>query len=160
MTKAFEARKKDVKTRIFLLTDGQVNNREQITKLIQKSCEKYDDTKVFSFGIGSGCDSYLVEGCAKNGNGDFCIIADNDPKLLKSKVIGSLRKASEPSLQNCTFSFGQSQCELGSLWRNEIVKQYKILSEDEFEKLECTFKCKFDPKTKGPWEQKYDKSHF
>lgn len=55
---------------------------------------------------------------AQEGKGDYCIIADNDPKLLKSKVVSALRKASEPSLQDCSFDFGTEKRILGSLWRN------------------------------------------
>ena len=59
---------------------------------------KSDNTKLFSFGIGSGCDQQLVMNSAKAGKGEYSIIGDNDPVKLKEQVVSSLKKASEPSL--------------------------------------------------------------
>lgn len=56
LTLAFSSEKAaNVKRRIFLLTDGSVGNTSEITEYIRKSCSGSDDTKVFTFGIGSGC---------------------------------------------------------------------------------------------------------
>ena len=61
-------------------------------------CSKNDDTKVFTFGIGNGCDEDLVKRAAQAGRGSYSIVGDNNPKDLKAKVINSLRKASDPAL--------------------------------------------------------------
>ena len=45
-------------TRIFLLTDGQVSDRENV---INKAKTGSDKIRVHTFGIGSGCDKYMVE---------------------------------------------------------------------------------------------------
>ena len=66
------------------------------------------------------------------GKGEYSIVADNDPKKLKTQVVSSLKKASEPSLQGCTFQFGTELNDLGNLWRNELVRQYRIMTEKEF----------------------------
>jgi hypothetical protein len=89
-------------TRIFLLTDGQVSNREMV---IEKSLTGKDNIRVHTFGIGSGCDVDMVEKVAKNGRGSCSLVKDNDTNL-KGLVIAALAHASEPSLQNCNLSFG------------------------------------------------------
>ena len=88
----------DYKKRIFLLTDGQVSNKQEIINYCQLMCQNNDDTKVFTFGIGNGCDKDLVEKVAIAGKGTSSIIEDNNPKDLKAKVVNALRKASDPAL--------------------------------------------------------------
>ena len=61
-------------------------------------CASSDNIKVFSFGIGSGCDKDLVNRMAISGRGSSSIIEDGDSKELKVKVINALRKASDPAL--------------------------------------------------------------
>ena len=75
-----------------------MHNTNEIIAYIGKLCSKNDDTKVFSFGIGNGCNEDLVKKCSEAGRGDYNIIADNSPTELKSKVVASLRKASDPAL--------------------------------------------------------------
>jgi uncharacterized protein YegL len=92
-------------TRIFLLTDGEVSNRE---KVIAKSQTGKDNIRVYTFGIGSGCDVDMVEKIAKNGRGSCSLVIDNDDSTtLKALVIAALKHASDLSLQNCSLSFGK-----------------------------------------------------
>jgi len=90
--------KANYKRRVFLLTDGTVHNGTEIANYVGSECSKNDNMKLFSFGIGSGCDSKLVMDAAKAGKGESSIIGDNDPVKLKEKVVSALKKASEPSL--------------------------------------------------------------
>ena len=61
-------------------------------------CAQNDETKVFTFGIGSGCDAELCKLTAEAGRGTESIIEDGNSKELKVKVINALRKASDPAL--------------------------------------------------------------
>jgi hypothetical protein len=61
-------------------------------------CSNNDDTKVFTFGIGTGCDEDLVKRAAEAGRGSYSMVVDNNPKDLKAKVVNALRKASDPAL--------------------------------------------------------------
>ena len=61
-------------------------------------CAKNNDTKVFTFGIGNGCDEDLVTRVAAAGRGSHSIVGDNNPAELKTKVVNALRKASDPAL--------------------------------------------------------------
>ncbi|CAG8656935.1 38184_t:CDS:10 [Gigaspora margarita] len=59
---AFENSRNDMPTSIFLLTNGQVYNVDQIVELIKSSEEKKkDDLRLFSIGIGDSVSHHLVE---------------------------------------------------------------------------------------------------
>ena len=87
---------------------------------------------------------------------------DEDLLLLREKVIESLRRAGVPAMQGCGFDFGNNMAagfedgeiksaanrDLGSLYQNELVRVYALMTEDEFKKVDCTFSVKFDPETK------------
>ena len=49
---------------------------------------------------------------------------------------------------------------LGNLWRNEIVREYKIMDELQFNKLSCIFKCDYDPKAKSSMTKKFFEKDF
>ena len=93
---------------MFLLTDGQVSNKNDVIELIRNHCNKDDSTKVFSFGISSGCDQDLIKRTAAAGQGAESIVMDEDMPLLKEKVIESLRRAGVPAMQGCNFDFGNN----------------------------------------------------
>ncbi len=63
---------------IFVLTDGQIHDRDSVVSYIKKHSHT---TRVHTFGIGSGADSFLVKEMAKAGNGESYMIPDNDPSL-------------------------------------------------------------------------------
>lgn len=142
--------------------------------LISDHCKKDDSTKVYSFGISSGCDQDLIKRAAKAGQGAHSIIMDEDMPLLKEKVIESLRRAGVPAMQGCNFDFGNGQApgfndgeilmganrELGSLYQNELVRVYSLMSEPEFKKLNCTFSVKYDPETKKGHSEKIKLDKF
>ena len=94
-----------MRKRIFLLTDGQVNNEAGVIKLIGDNCNNDGVNKVFSFGISSGASRSLVKGSAKSGKGDYTFVEDSNLEALKAKVINMLQKASEPALLDCSFRF-------------------------------------------------------
>jgi len=54
-------------------------------------CSDKDNTKVFTLGIGSGCDSDLVRRMAEAGRGSKSTIRDGNSKQLQAKVIDALR---------------------------------------------------------------------
>jgi len=49
-------------TRIFMLTDGQVSDRNAV---IERSNTQKDNIRIHTFGIGSGCDIDMVQSMAK-----------------------------------------------------------------------------------------------
>lgn len=99
---------KDFKNRIFLLTDGQVSNKNDIVKLVSNYCNQKDNDnyRVFTFGVGNDCDKSLVKEIAVAGHGSHNFASDTNLSVLKTKVIDALSKAQEPALNNCIFDFG------------------------------------------------------
>ena len=71
-------------------------------------------------------------------------------------------------MQGCNFDFGNNMAggfndgeiqfaanrDLGSLYQNELVRVYALMSEEEFKKVNCTFSVKFDPETKKGHSEK------
>ena len=121
-------------TRVFLLTDGQVDNRE---KVIAYALTGRDNIKIHTFGIGSGCDSGMVLQVATNGRGSCSLVGDKDENL-KGLVVTALARASEPSLQGCSLQFVDLE-DLGEIFRDQLITRGKIISKQSFEDLKLRF---------------------
>lgn len=67
-----------LKKRIFLLTDGDVDDRDQV---ILAAKEHSNKIRVFSFGLGSGCDEHLVREVARAGRGTSTLVQDGGADL-------------------------------------------------------------------------------
>lgn len=78
---------------IFVITDGEVSNSDQILNLVSQHCR---NKRIFSIGVGYGADVGLVEGLARESNGlsDFVI----DHKDLSVKAISQLEASFVPLL--------------------------------------------------------------
>lgn len=61
------------KRQIFVLTDGGIHNQAATLKLV---ADNSAENRIFSFGIGSGCSTALVNGLAEQGKGTASFIAD------------------------------------------------------------------------------------
>lgn len=64
--------------RVFLLTDGEVDNKEQIFEYVRSN---RDIMRIHTFGIGSGCDKELIEKTAIAGRGSFSFASDGSSDL-------------------------------------------------------------------------------
>ncbi len=67
---------------IILLTDGEVGNEQQIFDLVRKH---RDSLKIFSIGIGAGCNEYFIKGLARatGGASEFIFPGERiEPKML------------------------------------------------------------------------------
>ena len=73
--------------RIFFLTDGCVGNNNEV---IEQAKQHSDKAKVFTFGLGTGCDVELCQGMAKAGRGSCSIVEDGSADL-NGKVIKALQ---------------------------------------------------------------------
>ena len=73
--------------------------------MIRENCGSDDNNKVFTFGIGDDASRSLVIDSARSGKGQYCFIEDTNLDTLKSMIIKTLQKASEPALMDCSFSF-------------------------------------------------------
>lgn len=64
---------------------------------------------MFSFGLGDGCDQFLVERSAQAGRGTSTIVKDNDPNL-NGLVIKALLNAMDPSFPGVQYGFNDDLC--------------------------------------------------
>lgn len=66
--------------------------------VINQARLRADTMRVFTFGLGSDCDKYLVTNVARAGRGTYTIVNDGASDL-NGQVIRALSKAMEPSLE-------------------------------------------------------------
>jgi hypothetical protein len=85
---------------VFLLTDGEVTNTEQVLKSVKKST---GDTRVFTFGIGADASKTLVSGIAKFGNGRAEYVRSGE--RLEAPVMRTLKKALQPPIKNVSIDW-------------------------------------------------------
>ncbi|RVE64341.1 hypothetical protein OJAV_G00124910 [Oryzias javanicus] len=77
---------------LFVFTDGEVSNTKEILDLVKENSGSH---RCFSFGIGPGASSALVNGMAKEGGGHAQFVTDD---RMQPKVMQSLRLALQPSV--------------------------------------------------------------
>jgi ubiquitin len=84
----------DLDKHVYLITDGQVFNPDDVINLIRDNNQNFT---VHTFGIGNGVSTTLITECAKAGRGKHYFVNDK-AEGLQSKVIDALCKAFEPSV--------------------------------------------------------------
>jgi hypothetical protein len=139
-----------------MLTDGQVDDRESV---INKANTKKDNIRVHTFGVGEDCDVDMVRRMAKMGRGS-CSLVGNDVANLSEVVVTALRRASEPSLQDCKLEFAKVSEDLGEVFCNELLARFKIICRADFKSLQLKFTCQKDCLTGNTIEMQYDSDHF
>nr|XP_046246259.1 von Willebrand factor A domain-containing protein 5A-like isoform X2 [Scatophagus argus] len=78
---------------LFVFTDGEVGNTKEVISLVKKNSGSH---RCFSFGIGEGASSALINGLAKEGGGHAQFITGAD--RMQPKVMQSLRFALQPAV--------------------------------------------------------------
>ncbi|XP_050925170.1 von Willebrand factor A domain-containing protein 5A isoform X2 [Lates calcarifer] len=78
---------------LFVFTDGEVCNTKDVINLVKKNSGSH---RCFSFGIGEGSSSALINGLAKEGGGHAQFITGTD--RMQPKVMQSLRFALQPAV--------------------------------------------------------------
>uniref|UniRef100_A0A3B3TND3 von Willebrand factor A domain-containing protein 5A-like n=1 Tax=Poecilia latipinna TaxID=48699 RepID=A0A3B3TND3_9TELE len=86
---------------VFVFTDGEVGNTKEVTDLVKKNAGSH---RCFSFGIGEGASSALINGMAKEGGGHAQFITGAD--RMQPKVMQSLRFALQPAVEDISVSWG------------------------------------------------------
>jgi len=80
---------------IIFLTDGNVDNEQELFNLINK---QLGDNRLFTVGIGSAPNSYFMRKAARAGRGSFTYIGDIDEVQQKTNAL--LEKLESPALVN------------------------------------------------------------
>ncbi|XP_034080598.1 von Willebrand factor A domain-containing protein 5A-like isoform X2 [Gymnodraco acuticeps] len=78
---------------LFVFTDGEVGNTKEVINLVKNNSGSH---RCFSFGIGEGASSALINGLAKEGGGYAQFITGID--RMQPKVMQSLRFALQPAV--------------------------------------------------------------
>uniref|UniRef100_A0A3Q1JET5 VIT domain-containing protein n=1 Tax=Anabas testudineus TaxID=64144 RepID=A0A3Q1JET5_ANATE len=78
---------------LFVFTDGEVWNTKEILQLVTRNSGSH---RCFSFGIGEGASTALINGLAKNGGGHAQFISGAD--RMQPKVMQSLRFSLQPAV--------------------------------------------------------------
>jgi hypothetical protein len=81
---------------VFVLTDGEVSNTVEVIDLVRRH---QHNNRVFALGLGHGASHELVEGFARARRGTAEFVAED---RLETKVIGQLRTAIQPALNDVT----------------------------------------------------------
>eukprot|EP00731_Ephydatia_muelleri_P029214 Em0020g858a len=89
-----------LRRQVFVLTDGSVSNTEACIQEVKRNVER---ARCFTFGIGSGVSTHLVNGLAQAGNGTAEFIQSGE--RLQPKIIRSLKQALQPSVTNLRVEF-------------------------------------------------------
>uniref|UniRef100_A0A3Q2EFD3 von Willebrand factor A domain-containing protein 5A-like n=1 Tax=Cyprinodon variegatus TaxID=28743 RepID=A0A3Q2EFD3_CYPVA len=85
---------------LFVFTDGEVGNTKEVIDLVKKNSGSH---RCFSFGIGEGASSALINGIAKEGGGHAQFITGTD--RMQPKVMQSLKFALQPSVEDISVSW-------------------------------------------------------
>ncbi|KAF3693020.1 von Willebrand factor A domain-containing protein 5A [Channa argus] len=85
---------------LFVFTDGEVGNTKEVLNLVTKNSGSH---RCFSFGIGGGASSALINGLAKEGGGHAQLITGTD--RMQTKVMQSLQFALQPAVENISVTW-------------------------------------------------------
>uniref|UniRef100_A0AAX7ULE7 von Willebrand factor A domain containing 5A n=1 Tax=Astatotilapia calliptera TaxID=8154 RepID=A0AAX7ULE7_ASTCA len=85
---------------LFVFTDGEVGNTKEVIDLVKKNSGSH---RCFSFGIGEGASSALINGMAKEGGGHAQFITGTD--RMQPKVMQSLRFALQPAVEDVSVTW-------------------------------------------------------
>ena len=115
---------------IFLLTDGEVSDTNQIISLVAENSKL---NRVHGIGIGQGASKALIKGCAEKGRGRSVFIADNEN--VAGKVIELLQTALSPAITEFELAYDDAAVEgiipnpkeMPCIMKNEAVNLFVFL---------------------------------
>ena len=125
---------------LFLLTDGEVDNREECLELISINSEKF---KVHAIGIGSSFDKILIQNAGIQGKGSYHFV--NKVSEVNSIIIQSLSKCLRSYLLNVKLSLDKIKPEnefmpkINFVYPDEILNYYFILKGKNNENIQINF---------------------
>ena len=141
-----------------MLTDGDVGNNDQVVNQAKRHSDKI---KVFTFGLGNGCDRDLVIRTAEAGRGTYTIVEDGCTDL-NGKVIKALSNAMEPSLKGVSYGWNNvDEVSNQEIFRNSLVHSTTMLvSANSLNNLQFSFKSEQDQQTGKKIDLTFKKADF
>ena len=125
---------------LFILTDGEVDDREECLELISTNSEKF---KVHAIGIGSSFDKQLIQNAGMQGKGSYHFVSNVSD--VNSVIIESLSKCLRNYILNAKFSLNEIKPEqefipkMNIIYPDEILNYYFILKGKEHDKIQINF---------------------
>ena len=125
---------------LFILTDGEVNNREECLGLISTYNEKF---KVHAIGIGSSFDKKLIQNAGIQGRGTYHFVTNISD--VNSIIIESLSKCLREYVLNAKISLNELKPEheftpkMNFIYPDEIINYYFILKGKDHDKIQINF---------------------
>ena len=89
------------KTQMVLLTDAEVSNDREVVKFLE---ENSDVVRVFAFGIGAACNSFLIEAAAKATDGMAEYIYPGEK--IEPKVLRQFSRIGTPGMKDVHIEWG------------------------------------------------------
>ncbi|KAK4034553.1 von Willebrand factor type A domain-containing protein [Parachaetomium inaequale] len=124
MEDAIKKRYADMDLEVFLLTDGEIWDQNELFGLLNREiAESKGRIRVFSLGIGRDVSHALIEGVAAAGNGFSQSVGDNEN--MNSKVVRMLKASLTPHIKDYTLEvkYGKDAAESESDDDFEIVEK-------------------------------------
>jgi Ca-activated chloride channel family protein len=108
---------------VILLTDGQVSNEPAILQL----CRSHRATnRIFSFGIGSACSAFLVNGVARATGGAAEFITEGE--RIDDKVLRTFARLVSPTVSDVAIDWGgadvQTLAEIPPVMDGDVMRVY------------------------------------
>lgn len=117
-----DIRSNDYLRQIIFITDGHVGNEQDLFRVVRESMH---DDRIFTIGIGSAPNSYLMTKMADLGRGTFTYIGSNSE--VEDKMLKLFDKLESPALTNIDIQFPegveaeQALGSLGDLYAGETI---------------------------------------
>ena len=125
---------------LFILTDGEVDNREECLSLINTYSDKF---KIHAIGIGSSFDKQLIQNAGIQGKGTYHFVANVSD--VNSIIIESLSKCLRNYVSNAKISLSELKPEqefipkMNFIYPDEIINYYFILKGKDHDKIQINF---------------------
>ena len=125
---------------LFILTDGEVNDREECLGLINTYSDKF---KVHAIGIGSSFDKQLIQNAGIQGRGTYHFVQNVSD--VNSIIIESLSKCLRNYVLNAKLSLNEIKPEqeftpkMNFIYPDEILNYYFILKGKDHDKIQINF---------------------
>ena len=142
---------------VFLITDGNVFDPQQIIDLIEENNKRYT---THTFGIGDGVSTELIQQCASAGLGTYSYV-NNEAHGLKAKIITALQKTFVPffyvTKQELDVPF-EKKLEYPKLkqtdkfYHGQYSTYLTVLDTSEFEELQGKFMLKLSNSKSGEFK--------
>ena len=113
----------DLGRNLFILTDGEVDNREECLELISLNAEKF---KVHAIGIGSSFDKQLIQNAGIQGKGSYNFV--NNVSEVNSIIIQSLSKCLRNYIKDVKLSLDKIKPEYEFSPKNNFIYPDEILN--------------------------------